>query len=260
METKFLCSLKGFCCLLALLCSLSLFSQTKGDFCITVSGTEESPRLLATTYGDFSFQLPRMSGCFRLGIACNGESKWLKDTKVSMKRGKGSVTYTVIDELLGKGKIELKVAKLSDSDGFVMEVVAEKLPENASLCWAFGGCYDLLLEEKSDGGLKPEYCAENIFVVEGNNLLTYFGNAHKLQTILAVFPTSETCLSDAHQQETPLKLFASGKETDAPVLSAITPLSKDKKVYFCFYKQNQKADYTYYMMPALFEKEWNINN
>lgn len=66
---------------------------------------------------------------------------------------------------------------------------------------------------------------------------------------------SELRLSDAHRQKTPLELYHSGKKTDAPVLSGFYSWTAQENCYFCFYKQNAKADYNYFMLPELFQKE-----
>lgn len=66
-------------------------------------------------------------------------------------------------------------------------------------------------------------------------------------------------LSRTHvnRQESPLALHDSSKKTEAPVLTAIIPLKNNNKEYFCIYRQNAKADYNYFMLPELFEKELN---
>lgn len=58
-------------------------------------------------------------------------------------------------------------------------------------------------------------------------------------------------------------LYESGKRTDRPVLAgrcSLSPASsrnegsKPFRLYFCFYEQNEKADYNYYMLPDIFAK------
>ena len=73
-----------------------------------------------------------------------------------------------------------------------------------------------------------------------------------LRTVQAVTPTDDIRLSDGHKDETPVTLYNSGKRTDRPVLAGRCPLVPDNKIYFCFYEQNEKADYNYYMLPDIF--------
>ena len=58
-------------------------------------------------------------------------------------------------------------------------------------------------------------------------------------------------------------LYESGKRTDRPVLAgrcSLSRLLRETKeaslsgFYFCFYEQNEKADYNYYMLPDIFAK------
>ena len=86
----------------------------------------------------------------------------------------------------------------------------------------------------------------------------------KLRTLQAVTPTDDIRLSDGHKDETPLMLYESGKQTARPVLAGrctLSPASSSPKegskpfrLYFCFYEQNEKADYNYYMLPDIFAK------
>ena len=85
----------------------------------------------------------------------------------------------------------------------------------------------------------------------------------KLRTLQAVTPSDDIRLSNGHKDETPLMLYESGKRTDRPVLAGccnLSPIPSQEKVtkplrlYFCFYEQNEKADYNYYMLPDIFAK------
>ena len=101
------------------------------------------------------------------------------------------------------------------------------------------------------------------FSVEGQAFTCYYGESMKLRTLQAVTPSDDIRLSNGHKDETPLMLYESGKRTDRPVLAGRCNLSptlsqeKDTKpfrLYFCFYEQNEKADYNYYMLPDIFAK------
>ena len=93
--------------------------------------------------------------------------------------------------------------------------------------------------------------------------MPYFGESMQLRTLQAVTPTDDIRLSDGHKDATPLMLYESGKRTDRPVLAgrcSLSPASsrnegsKPSRLYFCFYEQNEKADYNYYMLPDIFAK------
>ena len=113
---------------------------------------------------------------------------------------------------------------LPDSRGFILEVEVASAPEADALFWSFGDC-------QPDSDI-------NVFSVEGR-------------------------LSDGDKDATPLMLYESGKRTDRPVLAgrcSLSPASsrnegsKPFRLYFCFYEQNEKADYNYYMLPDIFAK------
>jgi len=171
------------------------------------------------------------AGTFRLGVSKGNESHWLKPK----------------EKIQG---ISFQWKALSDSRGFILEVkVDSTTPEADALFWSFGDC-------QPDSDI-------NVFSVEGQTFTCYYGESMQLRTLQAVTPTDDIRLSDGHQDATPLKLYESGKRTDRPVLTgrcSLSPLlsqeesAKPLRLYFCFYEQNQKADYNYYMLPDVFAK------
>ena len=240
---------------LAMLVAVATMAGEKNrKFDITIKGVKAESHMLACKAPEFSFHLPQMAGNFRIGIANGENSIWASDLqKVSVKENKSKLIYTLSDPLLSKGIVYVRVVGLSDSDGIVLEVEGENLPKDLQLIWSFGGCYGKVLDNPTDSKIEPSYCKYNVFNVEGSAFSVYYGESMRLRVIHGVTPlNSEIRLSDAHKQQTPLELFESGKKTDAPVLAASTPLNNNEKLYFCFYTQNKKADYNYYMLSDLF--------
>jgi hypothetical protein len=198
-----------------------------------------------------------MAGNLKFGIVQGQSSKWLGDFKVkNVKQSGRQLTYRLSDPVLKGGEITVNAVALSSSDGVIIEVSAIKIPDDISLFWSYGGAYGKVLEKTENGSLKPVYCKYNVFSVEWTAFTLYYGQSMKLKTINAVMPvSSEIRLSDAYMQQSPLSFFESGKKTDAPALAAVLPLKSGQKEYFCIYRQNEKADYNHYMLPALFRKE-----
>lgn len=161
------------------------------------------------------------AGTFRLGISKDGESHWLKP-----KEKVQGVTF--------------RWKALPDTRGFILEVEVTSAPKADALLWSFGDCL-------------PD-ADVNVFSVEGQAFTCYYGESMKLKTLQAVTPTDDIRLSDGHKDETPLMLYESGKRTDRPVLAGRCPLAANSKLYFCFYEQNKKADYNYFMLPDVFAK------
>lgn len=251
--------IKLYCIIIAAISPLWMMAQHHRTFDIVLQNAPEERLVLAAKAPEFAFHLPQMAGNFRLGVSNGTNSLWgneVRQVSVDSKR-KGKLVYTLKDPILEKGTIAVRVAKLSDSNGMLMEVSAEQIPVGIDLIWSFGGCYGKVIEERNNSTLLPEYCIYNVFSVEGTAFTVYYGESMNLKVIQAVTPLSSAIrLSDAHKQASPLQMFESGKKTDAPALAASTPLKEGEKLYFVFYTQNEKADYNYYMLPKLFTKEF----
>lgn len=161
------------------------------------------------------------AGNFRLGIARNGESRWI----------------TPKDKIKG---ISFHWKPLTDSRGFILQVSVTSLSDADTLFWSFGDC-------------RPD-ADVNVFSVEGQAFTCYYGESMKLRTVQAVTPSGDIRLSDGQQDQTPLSLYQSGKKTTRPLLAGRCPLTPNTRLYFCFYEQNEKADYNYFLLPELFSK------
>lgn len=201
----------------------------------------------------FPFRLSHGAGTFRLGVIAGDKSRWLDECKLKKT---GDRIYIVSDALLGKGEVRLTICPLTDTEGFVVEVSGSRLPQNLSLCWAFGACNEDETLQKDAAAISPEACRDNVFSDELNAVTVYYGASMALRVTHGVFPIgSQLRLADARKQKTPLELLQSGKKTDAPVITGLYPWEAKENCYFCIYKQNAKADYNYYMLSQLFAKE-----
>lgn len=195
----------------------------------------------------FPFHLAKGAGSFRLGVVCGEESRWLDECTVKQD----GLTYRIKDKLWKGGVVKLTICPLTQGHGFVMEVTGERMPEGAQLCWAFGAC-DGVERTPADNLIPTASCFHNVHSIEGNAFTTYYGASMRLRVTQGVAPLeSELRLADGHQQSSPLKLYHSGKKTDAPVIAALTPWRAGEKCYFSIY---QRADFNYYLLPKVFEE------
>lgn len=239
----------------------SVNSIKNKPFAYTLKVKNDNSSIVADESAELAFYLNEMAGNLRFGLVKNDRSEWLSDLKSAVNHTDKVITYSFSGSLLNKGSLDLKVVSLSESDGVVLEVQANNIPNDLQLFWSYGGAYGSVLDKDEHGRLKPEYCADNVFSVEHTAFTLYYGESMKLKTINAVMPvSSEIRLSDALKQESPLRLFNSGKKTDAPVVSGLLPLKNGKKEYFSIYRQNDKADYNHFMLPRLFEREFQLNS
>lgn len=227
------------------------------EFPNQLKAKNQSSVIMAAEHPEFTFLLPEMAGNLNFGIINGEESKWLsKFEKKQLKKNGNKMIYTLSDPILKNGELIFEVISLSKTDGIIAKVSAKNIPSNIKLFWSYGGAYGKVLKDNETKSLSPLYCHNNIFSVEWTAFTVYYGESMKLKVIQGVMPVkSDIRLSNAHMQSSPLAFYNSGKKTDAPALAATLPLKNNLPEYFCIYKQNDKADYNYYMLPALFEKE-----
>jgi hypothetical protein len=179
-------------------------------------------------------QMKDGAGQLRIGIANGNESRWIS------KKSDSDVTLTI--------------RQLKSTDGFIVKVERRK-SGNApmQLFWAFGGCSDKPGSYTADA-FAAEDCRDNVFSVEGNAFVTYYGESMKLRVTSGVTPIGSVVrLCDGNAQASPLALYNSGKRTDAPVICGACDWLTDDPLYICIYKQNAAADYNYYMLPGVFD-------
>lgn len=219
-------------------------------------GTDKT-MVLAQNGTDFGFFMPETGGYLLTGLKVGSQSLWLKDAKSlksnAMNRG---WEVTVKDPILGTGELRFQVQPLTDCNGLVLKVVGKNMPEDTYFVWAYGGgSYDTLPSTKTNF-FQPSSCYENVFSREINAFTMYYGTTAKLKVMMGVMPLqTKTRLSDAKQLTSPLVFWNSGKKTDAPALAGSNILVNGEANYYCVYRQNQLADYNYYMLPAVFAKE-----
>ncbi|WP_297329008.1 DUF4450 domain-containing protein [uncultured Bacteroides sp.] len=159
------------------------------------------------------------AGIFRLGIGEGRTSRWLSANK----------------DIPG---ITFHWKALPDTRGFILEVNVTEKCKADTLYWSFGDC-------------QPDV-AVNVFSIEGQAFTCYYGESMKLRTVHGILPGDDIRLSNGNKSDDPQMLYHSGKRTERPLLVGRYPLTSNNTLYFCFYQQNVKADYNYYMLPSLF--------
>jgi len=222
---------------------------------ITLNTKNPESRIITSQNPQFSFLFPELGGTLLFGLITGNQSKWLEEAGSVFSTGeKGALIFELKDELLGKGKLSIKAVPLKTTDGLILEICATGLKPAVELFWAYGGATGWPVEPRK-ASLKPEFCKNNVFVVERNDMTVFYKETVDLKVMNLLFPVeTESALCDARQQSSPLALFLSGKKTDSPLLSGKFKLSEGKKYYICIYRQNKEADYNYSHLPQLFEK------
>lgn len=234
------------------------YPQYEKKFTYKLNGISQESYTAISEDASALFCYPEIAGNIEFGVISGEKSKWVKDFEVkkTVSKDNRSLSFHFSDPILSKGLIKIDIITLSDSNGTIIKLYAENIPKEARLVWAYGGASAKMPQNNSLEFLKPIDCANNIFSVEGTAFTTYYGESMKLKTLNIVTPPeSDIRISDSFYQDSPALLLNSGKKTKAPLLTADLLLENSKDNYFCLYKQNDKADYNYYMLPALFEKE-----
>ena len=131
------------------------------------------------------FRLSKGAGTFRLGIVAGDESRWLDEC--SLKKT-GDRIYIIKDALLEKGEVRLVICPLADTKGFVMEVSGSRLPQNISLCWAFGACNEDETLSREGNVISPGACRDNVFSDEENAVTVYYGKSMGLRVTSGIMP------------------------------------------------------------------------
>ncbi len=201
-------------------------------------GTHTGFRIEAGDLPEFALYLPGMGGNLKFGLGRKDTSLWLTDAgRIEARYRPGSMIYEIRDPILDGGRLILHLLALSDREGMILKLVPENLPEDAILFWAYGGATgkrfsrdgDIGADPESSFYLKPEYCADNEFGIEGNSFILYYGSnqytpsgaelrgsmfRNKKCVVGLAPPGSEIRVCDANRQESPVILFGSPKKTE----------------------------------------------
>lgn len=87
-----------------------------------------------------------------------------------------------------------------DSNGFIMEVLGEWLFEEFKFCWVFGVCDGVDDFVVIDNSILVVFCFYNVFSIEGNVFIIYYGESMKLRMVYGVFFIGfEICLFDGYK-------------------------------------------------------------
>lgn len=222
----------------------------------TIAPKNQGSVIKAGETPEFTFYVPDKASAARFGLVKGQQSVWLTSLKsVCKTEGKG-LKYTLTGAFLEKGKLIFDVLPLYQTDGVIIRINGENLPDSLSLFWTFGAACGKTPSEVQDG-LMPADCKNNVFVVERNGVILYYpkGGLHDFSVFYTMFPIETSAvLSDAHQQSSPLGLFQSGHKTDAQVLSGMFPIKTGQNYYCSFYKPASNYDVNYYRLPAVFEE------
>ncbi len=191
-------------------------------------GRNTAARFDAGDRPEFTFYLPGRGGNLRLGLRTASAVKWLHDAQRIVTRYRpGMMLYEIRDPLLGaEGVLNLTVLALAATDGLILRVAVAGTPSDLELVWAYGGLNGQRGSRDGDlaGGasltpqfqLRPEYCREDTFTIQGGAFTLH----HPLATLVGTGPVeAQLAVADAAKWSSLAELLASsGGATAAPVV------------------------------------------
>ena len=234
-------------------------------------GSNTGFRVEAGDLPEFALYLPGMGGNLKFGIGTDEHNIWLIDAEQIIARYRpGSMVYEIRDPLLGKGKFNVHLLASSEGEGLILKINTVDIPGKVSLYWAFGGVSgkrfsrdgDIGADPESSFYLKPEYCRDNEFKINGNSFTVYFSSGiagpekgyddkyitrsgediqYKKKITGMVPPGTDIRVTDANIQDSPGELYNTGKINEG-VLSGKLPLSKEGEFYFMISVPGQTDD------------------
>jgi hypothetical protein len=205
-------------------------------------GSNTAFRVEAGDLPEFAMYMPGMGGNFKLGFINGKNSKWLTEAdKIDTKYTPGTVEYQIKDALLGNATLTIQIVALNDSEGFILKVIANTVPKNTSLIWAYGGASGKKFSRNGDIGgdpesvfyLHPDYCINNQFKINKDNFTVSYGSesskkiTENNQQISGFFPDSKVHLSSANFLKTPLENYNSKADSVPMLVGQLTQFAKN---------------------------------
>ncbi len=232
---------------------------------------------------EFALYLPGMGGNLKFGFIKGEKSKWLIDAnKIETRYRPGSMIYTIKDSMLGSGIVAITALATIDKEGFLVKIESKNIPAETKLFAAYGGATGTRFSREGDIGadpessfyLKPEYCKGNIYHINKNAFVLYYGSktlseeeryeiqykpvteASKLpstlKSISGIFPaTAIVKTGDANKQQTPLQFF-SLSDTSTPAI--VSQMAFSSQPLYFFIGNDKANDVSYSNLPQLFNK------
>jgi len=261
------------------------FVITNGNrmFTRALYGTNTAFRVEAGDRPEFGLYMPGMGGNFKFGIEADGQSKWLTNAQTIVARYRpGAMLYTITDPMLGHGHLDIYVLAMGDAEGIVIRTRFEGLAKPVNLLCAFGGASGKKFSRDGDMGadppdvfdLKPAYCVNNAYAINGNAFILKYGagvqvgqdgryfaedlqqssKVSKGQALSGAFPPGIVLkIGDVTKLSSPTDLYNSTVDK-GPVLTGSLKVANNTDYYFAIHNPATKPARTYAELPQVFEQ------
>ena len=256
----------------------------KHRFNRAIYGTNTAFRVEAGDLPEFAMYLPGMGGNLHFGINVGDEYKWVINmANIEARYRAGSMIYTITDPMLGKGTLKLTILAGGATESMIVKAEVDGTTQPVTLLWTFGGVTgkkfsrdgDLGADPESSFYLKPEYCANNAYQLNGNSfylnytaIATSEADRYEIKqpgttaanTVVTTdknvmngtFPTgAELHIGDATELGAPKAMFAS-KVKKAPIIAGKVNANNREALYFLVQSPAERNVVPYAELPGLF--------
>lgn len=239
------------------------FIIKNGDkrFTRAIYGTNTGFRLETSDYPEFGLYMPNFGGSAYIAFENEDTAKWVKDLDyVESSFQSGFRSWTLSDyDMFGSGNVTISVVALSDGDGFVVNIQADKLKKPVRLITIFGGANDKRFSRSGDIGadpansfyIEPSKCSGNVFNIKSSEFVLDY--AKGVKQIRGVFAESSGIKIADGNKINSLRDLLSSKPSDHPVATINQELSK-QPLYFFIGNPKACPQLGYSDLPLAYEK------
>lgn len=226
------------------------YTPEDGDFVITngreffnrpIYGPNNSFRVDAGDFPEFSLYLPGHGGNLKFGFTDGTRSKWLycADSIVARYRP-GRMLYEIQDSLLGAGSLEIELLTQAVGSGLMVRIAARGIPAEMRLVSAFAGVSGRKGKRGGDIGcedepvsrffqVRPEECDGNHYRIDGNDARL---SSEAAMLALHFPPGSSLRVCDGREwYESPQTLLES-RGTTLPAMTGSHSIAGSEPMYF----------------------------
>ena len=231
-------------------------------------GTNTAFRVEAGDRPEFALYMPGMGGNLQFVLQSGDKMIRFDDlTLADVRYASGSMVYTINDNVLGGGQLQITVLAQADEEGMIVEVNSKNVPDGIALIAVYGGASGKTFSRAGDIGadpessfyLLPEYCEHNTYQINKNNFqVSYPNKKGELQYLAGSFSGKpEVRLINASALKDVDQLWTS-KASTTPAIAAKYKLNQTATAYVAIQRgQGKGAKAPQLSLQKLFDQSKN---
>jgi len=209
-------------------------------------------RIETSDVPEFGFFMPNMGGNLQLGLVNGQNSIWLNNaSQIKSTYYPGCRIYEIQDTFIKDGCIKLSILALTDSDGMILKIEIDQLPDGVELLLMYGGASnerflrngDLGVDKPDCFALHAENCLDNDYQIHYNRFrLNYGQNTKKPRSIEGIFPEKSILKKGTpFSVESPAQVWNSKESDNKAVLVVKVPLGDSLQKLVCIKLKDDKS-------------------